>query len=85
MIHPLKTQINKLDDEIFDLENISLETDKNADQTGLTQTDIENRFKQIIEKNYQKDLLEAKLKSYEKAYNRYFSEEESKSTEDAVV
>lgn len=74
LINPIKENIEKIDDRIFDLENFSLETDLNAGLQQLTKEKAEERFKQIIELHYEKDLLTAQLNSYQNAYDKYFVE-----------
>lgn len=74
MILPLKEKIEKIDDEIFDLENFSLDTNLNKGQKLMTKEDCEERFRKIINLNYQKEMLTLELKAKEKAFNTLFEE-----------
>lgn len=78
LIDPLKVQIEAIEDQIFDLENMGLDIDVNKGQRGVTKEQAEQRFIKIIELSYEKDLLVAQLKSYEKAYNVYFTDKKEK-------
>ena len=78
MIDSLKENIEKMDDQIFDLENFSLKTDINKGRETLTKEDIEERFEKIIKLHYERDLTTAKLKSFENAFNKYFKETKKK-------
>lgn len=71
-INHLKEAIGKIDDKIFDLENFSLETDINAGFKQISKEDIENRFSQLIDLHYEKDLIQAELDSKAKAFELYF-------------
>jgi len=80
VILPLKNQIDKLDDEIFDLKDFSLDTNLNRGQKKMTKEDCESRFVAIIEKEFEKDLLKAQYESKLETYNAMFVESEE--TED---
>lgn len=69
MILPLEEEIEGIDDEIFDLESFTLETDLNKGMKQLTKEDCEERFSKIIELRYKKKLkvleLEVKREAFE--------------------
>lgn len=75
----LEEQIEKINDEIFDLENMSLETNLNKGIRTLTKEDIEDRFRKIIHLSYRKDLLSAELKSKRATFDFYFKDQSEKS------
>lgn len=68
----LEEQIEEINDEIFNLENMSLETD-------LNKGDIESRFRKIIHLSYRKNLLSAELKSKRATFDFYFKDQSEKS------
>ena len=72
VIDTLKEKIEKIDDQIFDLENFSLETNLNKGLKQLTKEDCENRFKEIINLEYKKKLLSLELEAKTQAFNKYF-------------
>ena len=75
LITSLEEEIEEKNDKILDLENFSLETDLNKGIKPLTKEEVEANFKTIIELTFERDLLEAKLNSYKKAYDYYFKTE----------
>lgn len=85
MIDSLKENIEKYDDQIFDLENFSLKTDINKGREALTKEEIEERFEKIINLHYERDLTVAKLKSIENAFNKYFKSDKKKKEETVTV
>lgn len=74
MIHPLIEKVNKIDDEIYALEDFSLETDLNKGLRKLTKEDCEQRFKKIIELKYARALAVMERDSKIKAFNDLFGE-----------
>lgn len=73
IITKLTEQIASIDDKIFDLENFDLSTDLNAGKSEMTKKECEKRFAEIIELNFQKELLEAELKSKQATFDSLFS------------
>lgn len=72
VLEPLRKKMDKIDDQIFNLEDFSLATDKNAGQTALTSEQIQEKFTRIIDLKYERALIEAELKCKEETYNLYF-------------
>lgn len=68
-----KEEIAKLQDKIFDLEDFSLDTDKNKGQERLTKEDCEERFRLLFQTKKRVKLLELELKIFQEIYNDYFS------------
>lgn len=74
IIVSLEEKIENIEDKIFDLENFSLETNVNKGLKQLTKEDCQERFEQIIELSYEKDLLQAELDSKKATFIAYFGE-----------
>lgn len=72
VIDVLQEKKERLDDELTDLGNFNLKTDINAGQKELTREDCENRFKRIMEIEYELTLLEAELKAKRLMFAKYF-------------
>jgi hypothetical protein len=75
VIDELMTRKDKLDDKLFALKDFSLETDINRGVNQITRDEAEKRFKEIIELEFELELLEAELKSKTKSYQKYFSDD----------
>lgn len=65
----------KLEDELYELKNFTLDTNLNSGLRQMTKEDCEKRFIKIIENEYQLKLLEAELKIKEESFKKYFSDE----------
>lgn len=71
-IKSFEERINKKKDEIFDLENISLETNKNKGIKEFTKEELEKRFSDIIDLRAEITIDELELKSMKAAFEDYF-------------
>ena len=81
----LVTKLDDTNDKLFELKDFSLETNVNSGQSAMTREACEKRFKEIINLEYSKELLEREIKIKTKSFNRYFSSKEEKdSTEEGV-
>lgn len=76
VIDKLTEQIEAIDDQIFELENFSLDTDHNKGMQMMTRDDAEVRFKKIIDLEFKREMLSLELKVKEKTFNKYFGESE---------
>lgn len=76
VIDKLTEQIEAIDDQIFELENFSLDTDHNKGMQMMTRDDAEVRFKKIIDLEFKREVLSLELKVKEKTFNKYFGESE---------
>jgi AraC-like DNA-binding protein len=65
----------KLEDELFDLKNFTLDTNLNAGLRQMTKEDCEKRFTKIIDNEYELELISAELAIKQKSFNKYFSDE----------
>lgn len=72
IITNLTERIEKIADDIYDLENFNLSTDLNKGEIQLTKEECEDRFIQIIDLNYTKKLLELELKAKKEIFTHYF-------------
>jgi len=76
VIDGLTRQKEKLEEEIFELENFNLSTDLNKGLKQMTQDDCKQRFQRLIDIRYEKYLLEKELEIKQNAFNHYFVTEE---------
>ena len=77
VIDKLTEQIESIDDQIFELENFTLDTDHNKGINMMSRDDAETRFKKIIDLEFKREMLSLELKVKEKTFNKYFGESES--------
>ena len=77
MLDPLITKQEKIEDEIFELENFTLNTDRNANLKAMTKEDCQARFARLIQAKYELTLVALELKVKQEAYANYFTEEEA--------
>lgn len=78
IIDSLTEEVEKMEDEIFELENFNLDTNLNRGLKEMTKETCEARFKSIIEMNYKIDLKKAELESKTKSFNALFGESKKK-------
>jgi hypothetical protein len=64
----------KIEDELFELTNFTLDTNLNSGLRAMTKEDCEKRFVKIIELEYQLTLLAAELKVKQASFDTYFAE-----------
>jgi hypothetical protein len=72
----LTTKLDGINDNLFEKKDFSLETNINLGQAAMTRAACEQRFKDIIELEYKKELLEREIKIKTKSFNKYFGEDE---------
>lgn len=63
---------DKIDEELFELSDFSLETDVNRGVRPMKQEECEERFKKMIELEYELELLEKEIEIKTKSFNKYF-------------
>lgn len=68
----LVSKKEKLEDELFELTNFTLDTNLNSGLQQMTKDDCEKRFKRIIEVEYQITLIELELKVKQASFDNYF-------------
>jgi TolA-binding protein len=73
MILSLEKKLDSMDDKIFELEDFSLNTDLNKGMRRMTQEECKGRFKDIINLNYEKKLLQLELNAKREAFEALFS------------
>jgi len=74
-IKPIEKKIEKIDSDLFDLEDFTLDTNLNKGNQRMTKEDCQKRFKDIMDKTYEKKLLELELEVKKDVYSQYFGEE----------
>ncbi len=77
VIDALTAKKEKIDDELFELSNFNLETNVNAGLTVMTKETCENRFKKIIDLEYELTLIGMELKIKQASFDKYFGEDKS--------
>lgn len=65
----------KIEDELFDLKNFTLDTNLNAGLRQMTKEDCEKRFTKIIDNEYELELITAELKIKQASFDKYFTGE----------
>lgn len=74
VIDTLVAKKEKIDDELFELANFTLDTNVNAGLQQMTKEDCEKRFKKIINLEYDLTLIELELKVKQQSFDKYFGE-----------
>ena len=72
VIDALTSKKEKIDDELFELKNFSLETDANRGVIEMKREDIEKRFRKIIDLEYELKLVSLELTAKQESFERYF-------------
>jgi AraC-like DNA-binding protein len=75
VIDELESTIEKLEDKLFSLSDMTVATDVNQGVIGITRDQAEQRFKDIIDTEYELSLVQAELKIKKKSFAKYFKEE----------
>jgi hypothetical protein len=73
MIDALIVKKEKLENDIFELSNFSLSTNLNQNVRQMTQEECEQRFKSIIEKEYELVLLTIEIEEKTAIFDKLFS------------
>ena len=74
VIDPVRNKVERLEEEIADLLNFSLETNINKGHAGTSREECQKRFEAVIEKEYLLELAKKELEIKEKSFAKYFSE-----------
>lgn len=77
MIQPLKDKISRLETQIEDQLDFSLDTDLNKGVEKISRPEVEARVRKAIELKYDKSIIELELKLNQEAFNELFSDEEA--------
>lgn len=72
VIDALIAKKEKMDDELFELTNFTLDTNINQGIKQMTKEACEDRFKRIIQLEYEQKLLEVELKAKQESFDKYF-------------
>lgn len=73
VINTLIAEKEAIEDKIFELTNFNLVTDKNAGMQMMTKDECEQRFKTLIELEYQLVVKELELTVKTQSFNKYFN------------
>lgn len=73
VIDKLEATLEGYQDELFHLEDFSLDTNKNAGKHSMTRQECEDRFKKIFDIKYKIKLVELELKEKQAYFDQYFS------------
>lgn len=63
---------DKLNDKIFELSTFTLETNLNAGVQAVTRDTCEKRFRDLIDAEYELELVELELKAKQATFDKYF-------------
>ena len=74
VIEPVIRKKERLEDEIADLKNFSLNTNLNQGVAAVTKEECLKRFKEIIQKEYELELTKKELEIKQKSFDFYFEE-----------
>jgi hypothetical protein len=77
VIDVLMSKIEDIDDQIFELENFSLDTDVNKGVRTMTRDEAEARFKTIIDLEFKRQMLMLELMQKQKTFDKYFGKAEA--------
>lgn len=77
VIDALQAKREALEDKLFELKDFTLDTDKNRGMNRMTKEDCEARFKEIIETEYELELLTRELEIKSASFDKYFSDEKA--------
>ena len=72
VIDALTAKKEKIDDELFELKNFSLETDANRGVIEMKREDVEKRFRKIIDLEYELKLVSLELTAKRESFEKYF-------------
>lgn len=77
MIDTLIERQEKIDDQMFELTNFTLDTDANKGLAQMSKEDCKTRFKKIINLEYEATLIAAELKIKQASFDKYFKDSDS--------
>jgi hypothetical protein len=66
----------KIESELFELTNFTLDTNINSGLSRMTNEDCKDRFKRIIGAEYELTLIDLELKAKQNTFDKYFNLEE---------
>ena len=72
VIDALTSKKEKIEDELFELSNFSLESDANRGVVEMKRDDIEKRFTKIINLEYELKLVGLELAAKQESFDKYF-------------
>lgn len=84
VIDKLTADKEKLDDEIFELGNFTLDTDHNKGLKTMSKDDCKTRFMRLIQAKYELKLVTLELKEKQAIFDEYFSDETTSNEQTAT-
>lgn len=72
VIDSLIAKKEKIEDQLFELSNFTLDTNLNAGLRSMTKEDCESRFKKIIDLEFELELLNKELEIKQNSFDKYF-------------
>lgn len=72
VVDELTKRKEKIEDDLFELKDFSLETDVNKGNVRMTKEDCKSRFMRIIDLEFELTLIEQELKIKSESFNKYF-------------
>lgn len=75
VIDSLVSKKEKIEDQLFELSNFTLNTDMNSGLKMMTKEDCEARFKKIIDLEYELELTSRELEIKQASFDKYFTDE----------
>lgn len=72
VIDDLLIKKEKLEDEIYELEDMNLDTNLNKGLRRMTKEDVQTRFESIIQKSFELKMLSLEIASKLETFNKYF-------------
>lgn len=73
MLDTIQTQIEEKEDQIFELQDFTLETNLNSGVSAMTKDECQKRFEKLIQIEFELSLLKAELKVKQETFNHYFN------------
>lgn len=77
VLDTLTSKKEKIEDDLFELGNFTLDTNLNAGLKQMTKESCEDRFKKIIQLEYELELLQAEIKVKQSSFDKYFNDVEA--------
>lgn len=80
VLDPVIAKVERLEEEIADLLNFSLETNINKGHAGTSREECQKRFELVIQKEYELEIAKKELEIKTASFDKYFAEEAVKSS-----
>lgn len=74
VIRALEQKKEGLESKVFDLQDFNLHTNHNEGKVANTQAECQARFEQLINAEYELELVSLELEAKRKIFNKYFDD-----------